>query len=91
MAGRVDIISSVVETTGLTQDQAKSAVEATLTAITTIAARERISIHRFGSFFTQHKPARSYRNPKTGNKISVGCREVLVFRARLSCPASPEK
>ena len=45
-----------------------------------IIQSENLELRRFGVFEIHHRSARIARNPKTGEKVSVGPRQSLIFR-----------
>lgn len=46
-----------------------------------LAAGRRVEIRGFGSFDTKERPARTGRNPKTGETVYVPAKQVPFFRA----------
>jgi integration host factor subunit beta len=46
----------------------------------TVAARERVEIRHFGSFFCRTRKARVGRNPKTGEPVAIVGKSVARFR-----------
>lgn len=65
----------------LSKAQAKQAVDAVLKAIEAAAVRgEEVSLAGFGKFKVQDKPARTARNPKTGEAIQVAATRKVVFQ-----------
>lgn len=46
-----------------------------------LARGERVEIRGFGSFTLHHRPARSGRNPKTGEIVAVPAKRVPHFKA----------
>jgi integration host factor subunit beta len=66
----------------LTAKDAEFVVNATLAAMTlSLAKGQRIEIRGFGSFGINHRPARTCRNPKTGEKVPVPEKFVPHFKA----------
>ena len=59
-------------------DQATRTMLEHLTA--SLVAGGRIEIRDFGAFSLRHYPARTRRNPKTGEAVMVGAKEVVYFR-----------
>ena len=58
------------------------AVKAILDAmIATLVKGQRIEIRGFGSFGINHRPPRTGRNPKTGDKVSVPEKYLPHFKA----------
>ena len=65
----------------ITKGQAKALVDALLGAIRDAAVRgEEVSLPGFGKFKVQSKPARTGRNPRTGEPVSVGQKRAPFFR-----------
>ena len=66
----------------LAAKDAEIAVNAILDAmISSLASGQRIEIRGFGSFNINHRPPRTARNPKTGEKVAVPEKFVLQFKA----------
>jgi integration host factor subunit beta len=66
----------------LVTKDAEDVVKAILDAmITTLAKGQRIEIRGFGSFGINHRPPRTGRNPKTGERVSVPEKFVPHFKA----------
>lgn len=61
----------------------------------TLASGDRIEIRGFGSFTLHHMPARTGRNPKTGEPVSIPGRHMPYFkpgkalRERVNLSANP--
>jgi DNA-binding protein HU-beta len=65
----------------LTKGQAKGVVDAVLKALADAAVRgEEINLPGFGKFKVQAKPARTGRNPSTGEAISIAASKKVVFQ-----------
>jgi DNA-binding protein HU-beta len=79
---KADIIAKVHEVLGGTKADAERAVE---TMIDSIAAGlkkgDEVSIAGLGIFSTKVRPARTGRNPRTGETISIAAMRVPKFRA----------
>lgn len=82
----------------LTVKDAEIAVKEILEAIGTALARgNRVEIRGFGSFGLNYRPARTGRNPKSGEKVQVPPKNVPHFKAgkelreRVEQSAKPEK
>ena len=66
----------------LTEKDAEISVKEILAAIGTALARgDRVEIRGFGSFGLNHRPARTGRNPKSGEKVHVPPKQVPHFKA----------
>ncbi len=67
--------------TGVTKTQAKALVTAVFTGIADAAAKgEEVSLPGFGKFKVQDKPARTARNPRTGEPIQIAATKKLIFQ-----------
>jgi DNA-binding protein HU-beta len=65
----------------ITKAQAKSLVESLLGAIRDAAVRgEEVSLPGFGKFKVQAKPARTGRNPSTGEPIQIAATKKVSFQ-----------
>jgi DNA-binding protein HU-beta len=61
--------------------EAADAVEATLDAmVRAVAAGDVVSVTGFGSLTPEERPARTARNPQTGEPLNVGASRVIKFR-----------
>lgn len=82
-----DIVLQVAQRPGLkdlTQAQIKSVIQAALEHIVeSLAKGQTIELRNFGVFKVRTRKGRMGRNPKTGQKVPVPDRKVVVFRAGL--------
>ncbi len=77
---KAQLIHAVAKATG-NRSQAVDAVEAALDAmVRAVAAGEVVSITGFGSLTPEVRPARTARNPQTGEPVKVAERRVVKFR-----------
>ncbi len=77
---KAQLIQAVAKTTG-NRAQAADAVEAALDAIVrAVTAGEVVSVTGFGSLTPEVRPARTARNPQTGEPVQVAERRVVKFR-----------
>ena len=66
----------------LTAKDADVAVKEIVSAISeTLTAGNRVEIRGFGVFSLNHRPPRTGRNPKTGEKVAVPAKSVPHFKA----------
>jgi integration host factor subunit beta len=66
----------------LVSKDAELAVKTMLDAMAkSLSSGERIEIRGFGSFGLNHRPSRTGRNPKTGEKVNVPAKYVPHFKA----------
>ncbi len=74
------LCKGVAERSGLSSGDAKKAVEATLEEVAAqLAEGNEIRLTGFGKFWVSHRPARTGRNPQTGDVIQIEAREVPKF------------
>ena len=80
---RSDLISRLAERhPQLLAKDADLAVKVILDAMSsTLAQGSRIEIRGFGSFALNYRPARTGRNPKSGEKVQVPAKYVPHFKA----------
>lgn len=65
----------------LMQKDVEKIVNVILDEITSALSRgERVELRGFGAFSVKHRPARTARNPKTGNQVHVGEKYVPAFK-----------
>ncbi|MEM1269362.1 MAG: HU family DNA-binding protein [Bacteroidota bacterium] len=78
---KADIVNEVASSTGLTRAEAEAAVGATLDAITGgLKKGENVEFRGFGTFKVQHRAARTARNPRTNEELTVPARYVPSFK-----------
>jgi integration host factor subunit beta len=76
-----DIVRTISEEIGLTQQQTKKIVQKTFDAIIESLVRERrIELRNFGVFEVKQRAARKARNPRTGRQVSVPEKFVVTFK-----------
>lgn len=76
-----DIVRTISEETGLTQQQTKDVVQRTFDAITDcLASGRRLELRNFGVFEVKLRAARSARNPRTGVQVEVPEKFVVTFK-----------
>lgn len=75
-----ELIEHVATTAGIEKAKAKKAVEAITTAITTAAKDGAgVALPGFGQFKVKDMPARTGRNPSTGEAIDIAASKKLAF------------
>ena len=76
-----DIVRTISEEVGLTQQQTKKIVQKTFDAIVESLVRERrIELRNFGVFEVKQRAARKARNPRTGHQVDVPQKFVVTFK-----------
>lgn len=83
-----DIVRTISEEVGLTQQQTKEIVQKTFDAIIESLVREqRIELRNFGVFEVKPRAARKARNPRTGEPVDVPRKHVVTFKPGKSMEA----
>ena len=76
-----EIVKQISEKLGLTQLRTKEIVQLTFDAIVeTLLTEKRIELRNFGVFEVKRRKARKARNPRTGDKVDVGPKNVVTFK-----------
>lgn len=76
-----DIVRAIAERLGTPQLRTKDLVEMTFDAlIQTLAEQGRVELRNFGIFQVRHLPERRARNPRTGETVVAGAKNVVVFK-----------
>ena len=65
---------------GTTTKTATDALNATLAAISKAVTKEKVQIIGFGTFETKQRPARTGRNPRTGELVSIPASSAVTFK-----------
>ena len=76
-----ELIGKVAENANLTKAQASEAVNCVLDAIKgSLKDDDKVAILGFGTFSVTHKPARTGRNPRTGESMQIKAKNVVKFK-----------
>ncbi|WP_144626319.1 HU family DNA-binding protein [Bacillus altitudinis] len=79
---KTELVSAVVEKTGLAKKEVSTVVEATLDAIeSTLKEEGQVKIAGFGTFEVATRAARKGRNPSTGEEIDIPETKAPKFKA----------
>lgn len=79
---RSELAWQVAGRTGLGEAEADTAVRAVLSAVTqALSQGEAVRLAGFGTFGTKDRPARTARNPRTGEPVAVPASRSVSFRA----------
>lgn len=77
-----DIAAQVASRTSLTKAQAKSTVNAVFEVIRdALGNGDTVSVTGFGRFSTKSRPARTGRNPRTGESVAIATSKAPSFKA----------
>ena len=75
-------MDAIVAKTGMKKKDAEAVLAATLESITdALAAGDKVQISGFGSFDVKTRAARTGRNPKTQETITIEASKYLAFSA----------
>lgn len=89
---KADLIGEVAKKVGLTQAQAKEAVDAVLDAVTaTLKKGQKVQLIGFGTFEVRKRKARTAINPQTRQKIQVPATKVPAFKPGAGLKAAVKK
>ena len=78
---RTTLVEALNQEVGLSRNGCAELLEDVLRTITDrLAEGTTVKIANFGSFSVRHKKTRMGRNPKTGEKIPISARRVVVFK-----------
>ena len=79
---KAEFVAMIAEKSGLTRKQADAAVAAfTQTVIETLKSGDKVQLMGFGTFEIKDRPARTGRNPATGESIEIAASKTPVFKA----------
>ncbi len=80
---RQDIAVAIANKCGnISKREAKRLVDRVIDEIvTTLTRGENLKLHDFGSFIVRGKGERAGRNPRTGAKVPIEPRQVVIFKA----------
>lgn len=82
MLNRIDLIAKIADKSGLTKGDAENALRATIEAITeAVKVGEGVQLVGFGTFEVKERGARTGRNPKTGETITIAASKAVTFKA----------
>lgn len=78
---KTEMIARIAEQAGLSKAQATAALQAFETGVVeTLAAGEKVEMNGFGTFAVKDRPARTGRNPKTGEPIQIAASKAVTFK-----------
>ena len=87
-----EIVQTIAKELGLTQHQAQQIVQKTFDSIIHILVSDgRVEIRNFGVFEVRWRKPREARNPRTGKKVMVPERCIVIFKPGLTMQARVEE
>ena len=79
---KTELINAIAEASGLSKADATKALNATTSAIANaVKAGDKVTLVGFGTFAPTERPARSGKNPRTGEVIEIAAKKVVKFKA----------
>ena len=79
---KTDLISALAQNTDLTKADAGRCLDNLLEIIgSALSSGDSITLPGFGSFSVKDRPARTGRNPQTGEEIAIPAAKVPAFKA----------
>jgi DNA-binding protein HU-beta len=79
---KADIIEHIAKSADISKASATRALDAALDAITAgLASRDSVTLVGFGTFSVGTRAARTGKNPRTGEEISIAASTVAKFKA----------
>ncbi|MBR4160311.1 MAG: HU family DNA-binding protein [Bacteroidaceae bacterium] len=78
---KTDLINAIAEASGLTKADATKALNATTAAIANAVKNDdKVALVGFGTFSVSERPARTGKNPRTGEMIEIPAKKVVKFK-----------
>ena len=79
---KTELIEAVAEKAGLSKKDADAAVSAVFDAVTAeLAKGEKVQLIGFGTFEVRERAAKTGRNPRTGETMTIPASKVPAFKA----------
>ena len=79
---KTELIAAVAEKAGLSKKDADAAVSAVFDAVTAeLAKGEKVQLIGFGTFEVRERAAKTGRNPRTGEAMTIPASKVPAFKA----------
>ena len=78
---KTELIAALASKTGFAKKDAEKALNAFADVVTeALTAGEKVQVVGFGSFEVKERPARTARNPRTGEEIEIEASKAPVFK-----------
>lgn len=79
---KTDLINAIAAEAGLTKADAAKALNATTAAIANaVKSGDKVALVGFGTFAPAERPARTGKNPRTGEVLEIPAKKVVKFKA----------
>lgn len=77
-----ELIAQISEKAGLSKKDAAAALAAILSTITeTLTAGDKLAIPSLGTFEVRERAARTGKNPRTGEAVTIAAKKLPAFKA----------
>ena len=77
-----ELVAALAEKTELSKKDSEAALNGLIDVISeTIAKGEKVQLIGFGTFESKDRPARTARNPRTGEEVKIAASKAPVFKA----------
>lgn len=78
---KTDLINAIAAEAGLSKADAAKALNVTMSAIAAaVKAGDKVSLVGFGTFAPSERPARTGKNPRTGEILEIPAKKVVKFK-----------
>ena len=78
---KTELIAAMAENSGLTKKDCEAALAAFTGAVeSAMKSGDKIQLVGFGTFETKDRPARTARNPRTGEEIEIAASKTASFK-----------
>lgn len=78
---KTDLINAIAAESGLTKADAAKALNATTNAIANaVKAGDKVALVGFGTFALAERPARTGKNPRTGEVLEIPAKTIVKFK-----------
>lgn len=79
---KAELVSALADKTGKSQKEAKAFLEAFESTVQeTLAKGDKVTLIGFGTWDVQDVPARTGRNPRTGEPLKIQAKKKIRFKA----------
>ena len=79
---KADLIEQIAQAAEISKSAAERSIDALVAAVkTSLRKDEEVTLVGFGTFYAARRQARTGRNPRTGEAVSIAAARVPKFRA----------
>ena len=82
MAGKADVVDRIAELTGIPKTRVAMCYDTMFELmVEALADGDKVAVPNFGTFQVSERPARTGRNPATGEAIQIAASKTVRFKA----------